>query len=328
MAEDVTHGAGSARSVAVTVAICTRARLHYVERCIRALAAQVPASPPWRLLVVDNDVTGASAARLKELIAPFPDAVYVACAEPGLSHARNAAIAAAGGAWIAFLDDDSVPEQTWLKGFADALAAAPPNTAVITGRIDPDYEAPLPPWWRKSWMGILSVQPVAGRGLIGIDPFPDPVWPIGANVAFAMEPLRAIGGFPPWIGRVGDTLLSGEEAYVSRQLEARGHAVWYDDRMRASHTIQAPRMSPAWLLRRLSGQGATDALTDRAFDGRVAVVGRALPHALKALVHAPLALVPGTTPRFIGRRCGLAYSWGYVRGTPSALALDSRGSVR
>jgi hypothetical protein len=321
MADDGTNRGGNEALPPITVALCTRARLHYVSRCIGALAALSADSPPWRLLVIDNDVTGASAARLKELIAPFPASRYVACAKEGISHARNAALAEAAEGWIAFLDDDAVPDTGWLAGFAAAYRDAPAGTAVIAGRIDPDYEVPLPAWWPPSMMGILSVQPVAGRGRIGHDPLPGPVWAIAANLAFAIAPLVAAGGFPDWPSRKGTSLLSGEEAYAARLLEERGHVVWYDDRMRAAHTIQAPRMQPAWLLRRMSGQGATDALMDRAFAGRGAVFRTALPHAWKALTHSPLAFVSGTTPRFIGRRCGLAYSWGYVRATPAALGL-------
>jgi glycosyltransferase involved in cell wall biosynthesis len=321
IAEDGTNRSGNEMAGRITVAVCTRARLHYVTRCLAALAALVPESPPWRLIVVDNDTTGASAERLKALITPFDGARYVPCAREGISHARNVALAEAAEGWIAFLDDDAVPAPGWLAGFAAAHADAPAGTAVIAGRIDPDFEAPLPPWWRPSWMGILSVQPVPGRGRIGHDALPGEVWPIAANLAFAVAPLAAAGGFPDWPSRKGNSLLSGEEAYAARLLEQRGHAVWYDDRMLAMHTIQAPRMSPAWLLRRMAGQGATDALMDRAFEGRAAVWRRLVRHGCKALTHGPLAFVPGSTPRFIGRRCGFAYAWGYVRGAPAALGL-------
>jgi len=314
--------------VAITVAICTKARLHYVERCLAALARLSPGSPTWRLLVVDNDTTGASRARLHALIAPFPGARYLACEREGISHARNAALAAAAEGWLLFLDDDSVPEPDWLQGFAAAYADAPPRTAVIAGRIDPDFEAPLPPWWPPSMMGILSVQPVAGRGRMGIDPLPGPVWAIAANLGFAVAPLLAAGGFPDWPSRKGASLLSGEEAYAARLLEERGHVVWYDDRMRARHTIQAPRMSPGWLLRRMQGQGATEALMDRAFADRSRILREAAAHGWKVATHWPLGLVPETTPRFIGRRCGLAYSWGYVRATPAALGLISAEAAR
>jgi hypothetical protein len=325
---DDSSGRGSnettrAEDLVVTVAVCTRARLNYVARCLDALTAQLPESPPWRLVVVDNDVTGASAARLNELIPPFPDARYVACATEGISHARNTALVEAREGWIAFLDDDAVPEPGWLAGFAAAYRDAPPGTAAIAGRIDPEYEVPLPAWWPPSMIGILSVQPVAGRGRIGHAPLPGPVWAIAANLAFAVAPLVAAGGFPDWPSRKGTSLLSGEETYAARLLEERGHVVWYDDRMRAAHTIQAPRTQPAWLLRRMSGQGGTDALMDGAFAGRGTVLRTALRHAWKALTHSPLAFVPGATSRFIGRRCGLAYSWGYVRAAPAALGLLS-----
>lgn len=318
--DDTPSAAQSDEGAAVTVAVCTRARLHYVARCLGALQALAPGTPPWRLLVVDNDVSGASAERLHALIAPFPGSRYVACQREGISYARNVALAETATEWLAFLDDDAVPEAGWLIGLAAAIAEAPSGTAVIAGRIDPEYEVPLPAWWPPSLMGMLSVQPVAGRGRVGHDPLPGPVWPIAANLAFAVAPLRAAGGFPDWPSRTGTTLLSGEEAYAARRVEASGHGIWYDDRMRALHTIQAPRLSPRWLLRRMAGQGATEAMLGQAFEGRGNVLRESFGHLWKVLTHAPLALMSPDSPRFIGRRCGLAYSLGFLRGLPAALS--------
>jgi hypothetical protein len=60
---------------------------------------------------------------------------------------------------------------------------------------------------------------------------------------------------------------------------------------------------------------------DRAFANRAHILREAVGHVWTVAAHWPLGLVPEMTPRFIGRRCGLAYSLGYVRAAPAALGL-------
>jgi succinoglycan biosynthesis protein ExoM len=68
------------------------------------------------IVVVDNDVAPSAQVIVAELAkdAPFP-VTYVHEARAGVANARNAALTAARGDWIAFLDDDEEAPPAWLS---------------------------------------------------------------------------------------------------------------------------------------------------------------------------------------------------------------------
>jgi hypothetical protein len=79
------------------------------------------------------------------------------------------------------------------------------------------------------------------------------------------------------------------------------------------HQIQAERLRPAWLLRRMYWQGVSRVLSRRAL-GDVRVVLAELPRRLAlATVLAPLALWPATSGRLMAARWRRAYAAGFVR---------------
>ena len=73
------------------------------------------------LVIVDNDQVPSARALVMELAAeaPFP-VVYVHEPAAGVANARNAALARASGALIAFLDDDEEAEPGWLAALLEA----------------------------------------------------------------------------------------------------------------------------------------------------------------------------------------------------------------
>jgi glycosyltransferase involved in cell wall biosynthesis len=75
------------------------------------------------LVVVDNDPAGSARGGVALLAteAPFPVA-YIHEPEPGVANARNTAVSAARGEFIAFLDDDEEAPPEWLASLLDAQA--------------------------------------------------------------------------------------------------------------------------------------------------------------------------------------------------------------
>src|SRR5581483_4892743 len=70
------------------LAICTRNRPVELERCLRSV--QAAADNPSEIVVVDNGSQPAT----REIVSRFPPVRYVRVERPGLSVARNAAVAA------------------------------------------------------------------------------------------------------------------------------------------------------------------------------------------------------------------------------------------
>lgn len=294
----------------LSVIVCTHARPSYLAACLAGLTRQQ--GPRIELLVVDS--ASPHAARLEiARLAAGAGARLIRSTAPGLSLARNLGLAAANAPWTAWLDDDAVPEPDWSARLVQATRALPAEAVAIGGRILPQWEAPLPEWWPASLRGVLTIVEWDGRGEAGRD-LPPGVAVYGANMAFRTQALRAVGGFPEELGRIGGRLLSGEEEEVLARLRARGGRVFYDGGVTVRHSIQAARLRPGWLLSRLHWQGATDALRDR----RRGLPRRAPGAAAKLLLQGPLLLWPRRSARLLRARCGAAYNLGYLRGTLTA----------
>jgi succinoglycan biosynthesis protein ExoM len=90
------------------------------------------------ILVVDNSVDG-NACWVKSDLEIGQNVNYLHVAHGGLSSARNAALdfARGMGAAIAFVDDDEVPGETWLKTANSIVVRA--SNEIIAGPVIPDF---------------------------------------------------------------------------------------------------------------------------------------------------------------------------------------------
>jgi glycosyltransferase involved in cell wall biosynthesis len=297
----------------VTVCLCTHNRPHYARDCLAGLAHQTVGAARFRVLVVDSGSAAALAAELAGIVASYPNANLIRLDQPGVSLARNAGAREAGSGYIAYIDDDAIPSPDWVACIQTAIREAPHPPAVIGGRILPNWEAPLPRWWPASLRGVLSIIEVEGCGAYRGTGLPAGLEPYGANLTVLVPAMLAIGGFGVSAGRRGDVLLSDEEVQLAWRLQDAGHIAWYDSRIVVHHRIQAPRLTPSWLLSRLYWQGVSTVLTRRQL-GHAHDVWRELPRRLAvAALCAPAGISGPDSARWIAARWRLAYARGFVR---------------
>jgi len=295
----------------VTVCICTYNRPNYVRDCLAGLARQTASPDQFAILIVDSGSTGETPAELVRLAASA-NATLLRLESPGASFARNAGAQSCRTPYIAYIDDDAIPAPDWIEHIVAALAETPPP-AIIGGRALPIWEAPLPAWWPQSLREILSIIEAEGQGSYGDPGLPANLAPYTVNMVASVVHLFAAGGFATTVGRFGNALLSDEDVQLAWHLRNAGLPVRYDSRIVVYHQIQAERLTPAWLLSRLYWQGASTVLTRRLLNCHMDV-WRELPRRLAvALLCAPFALLPRTSPRLIGARWRFAYALGFVR---------------
>src|SRR3954469_18293768 len=227
----------------IRVAVCTNRQAADVAECLAALAPQVPAN---ELAVVTSALPeGAVEAHRKA----SPGTV-LAEPMPGLSRARNRALAwAAEADVIAFVDDDAVAADGWRPALARRGDEAPEAVACMGGPIRPRYEAPPPAWLSD---GISFALTLLDRGpeVRDLDPEVEAVY--GANISFGVEPLRRIGGFDPSPGHGSDgraLYFSGEDE-AQRPLARLGYAIRYVPDAAVWHAIGPERLTRASFLRR------------------------------------------------------------------------------
>jgi glycosyltransferase involved in cell wall biosynthesis len=267
----------------------------------------------FRILVVDSGSTQDANRDLTDIVATHANADMIVLDQPGVSLARNAGATACGTGYIAYIDDDAVPAADWIEQIIAAIRTASPPPAVIGGRILPQWEAPLPRWWPASLKGVLSIIETEGRGEYRTAELPHGLEPYGVNITFDVAALLAAGGFGTSAGRRGTVLLSDEEVQLAWRLQAAGMSARYESRILVHHSIQAPRLSPDWLLSRLYWQGASTVMTRRLL-GHPGAVWRELPRRLiVALLCAPAAMCRRDSTRWIAPRWRFAYAAGFIR---------------
>jgi hypothetical protein len=230
------------------VAVCTNRSPDEVAEALTALSHQVP---PDRIVVVTSGLRADEVERHRAA-APGP---VEAEARPGLSLARNRALewAAGLGAFaIAFVDDDAVVDGGWWRALCARWAAADADVAVIGGPIRPRWAITPPAWLSAPILPALTLLDL-GDGELELDPATTTVF--GANISFAVEPLRAAGGFDPAYGHSGNRVFFSEEDQAQRALAERGLRVLYAPELGVHHVIPAERLTRRSFVRRRFAYG-------------------------------------------------------------------------
>ncbi len=235
----------------LTVAICTHNRPDDLADCLRALYSQDLAG--LQIVVVDSASDEDLRQRIAEVIANKANLTLIRLEAPGISAARNTAVATAAAPWLGYLDDDVVPSKDWVEQAKRLIVEAQEICPVIAGRVDPIYQAGGDPKHGSRWGQLLSLVQEEGEGEVLRD-----AQLICGNAIFRCDALRAIGAFPEQLGRVGDVLLSGEEKLVVERLCEAGWRVLYSDRLCVGHKIPPARLTGQWVARRAYWDGVTD----------------------------------------------------------------------
>lgn len=106
-------------------------------------------------------------------------------------------------------------------------------------------------------------------------------------MAFRREVFQRIGGFDPRLGRIGDSLLSGEESDIFRRMHVAGFRTRYIPDAILRHRIPAIRTDPNWVLQRSYWQGISDVVFRQLHEplGRIGLIRQALADARWMLRH-------------------------------------------
>ncbi|HVH17419.1 MAG TPA: glycosyltransferase [Myxococcota bacterium] len=243
-----------------SVVVPTRNRAASLARMLASLADAEPPRATWEIVVVDNG----SDDDTQHVIARFRDRLPLrGVLEPraGVSHARNAGIAAAAGNYLIWTDDDVTVCRSWLRSYESGFEANP-RAAFFGGPIRPRFVGEPPSW-------VLEQLPFVTSAYAGLEVM-TPVLPLdalskqlpfGANMAVrAAEQRQHL--FDPGLGRQPwrHGILSGEETSVLKRIAAAGGTgVWLPD-AGVDHWIEPDRQTLDYLHRYWVGMGYLAAL--------------------------------------------------------------------
>lgn len=229
----------------IVIATCGRP-----ERLLRALdavaAAAAAAGGAQEVVVVDNSPEPRAHGIVASWSASSGLAARCLRSRPrDKASALNAGVAAAGGEWLAFTDDDTLPDAGWLR--AGAGYAQQSGARVFGGRIVPGpAEQPLPNWLQPGRSGRV---PALGGVFVRYDPLPASGWlgadhpvPFGANVFVRRDVFREHGGYDETLWRLcGAAALGVEDGEFGVRLRRRGEPVGYCREALVVHPVHHER---------------------------------------------------------------------------------------
>ncbi len=249
----------------ITVVIPTHNPGARLRRCLAALAAQT--SRDFQILLVDSCGTDNSAA---EALSDWQSKESTVAAKmvredkPGAQAARIRGAREAETPLIVFCDDDNLLTPDYLET-ACILAERHPEAGLIGGYgvgISPD-ESPLPDWFSE--VGLCLAAP-------GIPPTPVEMKPIAGTWTAGMvarkkvfEHLDAAKFEPILTGRVGTSLVAGEDIEMCKAAALAGFQTFEDSRLVFEHLMNPARLDVT-TVKRLSHAMGTARWRHRPYD--------------------------------------------------------------
>jgi glycosyltransferase involved in cell wall biosynthesis len=204
------------------------------------LSALAPAlsEAPVELLLVDDRV----GAHDELPVPPGVDAKVLTGRAAGPAAARNIGWQAARHEWVAFLDDDVLPDADWLPRLLADLETAPAYVGGVQGNL----RVPLPPDRRPTdWERVTAA-------------LADGEW-ITADMAYRREALQRAGGFDERLPRA-----FREDAELAHRVQRAGYAL-----RRGTRTVTHPvRPESRWVSVRTQRGNADDALLHHLYGRR------------------------------------------------------------
>jgi GT2 family glycosyltransferase len=210
----------------ITVVVCTREHPDALRACLDSLVVQD--YPNFRILVVDNAPTTDDTARV---VAEFSTVDYLREPKPGLSRARNAAVAVTPGEILAFTDDDVVVDEYWLAEVARGLAEHP-EADVLSGLILPaELETQAQVWFEEfgghsKGRGFTPAVFSPATAHVQHPLYPLPPYGTGANMVFRPGVIESFGGFDPALG-AGTPAMGSEDTHAFMKVLSGGGTVAY-----------------------------------------------------------------------------------------------------
>jgi len=231
----------------VTVAICTWNRAALLAQTLEQMRQLViPPGVTWELIVVNNNCTDDT----DQVITRFADALPIRRVfepTPGLSHARNAAIARASGELILWTDDDVLVSPQWLAAYVTA-AHSDPGASFFGGPIQPWLGAPAPKWFLATFDQISDHYSLRSppQALVDVSlKYP----PYGANFVVRSVVQRQFL-YDGAVGHREDLMLGGEDVKVLGTMIRAGHRGRWVHEAVVHHFIPKERLRLEYIRKR------------------------------------------------------------------------------
>ena len=267
--------------VAICIATFKRTKLlQELLKGVSELTFQKVARPEIQVIVADNDARGTAADVCRSIPMRWP-VKYVIQPRRGISQTRNLAISEVGEVdFVAFIDDDEVPEPVWLDELLWAQQRF--GADAVAGRILPAFTVDVPTWVKES--KLFDKQPHATGDFIDFSST--------GNALVARTVFDRVQTFDERFGLTG-----GEDTHFFLRIRRAGFKIAWSSEAIVHERISTDRGNLAWLLRRAYRGGNSWVLVESTLDKRVATrlvrVAKAFGRIFQGGLGVPISLFLG-----------------------------------
>lgn len=247
----------------VSIAVCTYNRERFLPDCLESVARQDADHRLFELVIINNRSTDRTHDICTDFMKRYENSGLRICyaieTAQGLSPARNRAILEAGGAYIAYIDDDAILPADYITAILSLLNERP-DTVAAGGPIVPRFTNGAPAWYNPYSAGRLMSQVDFGAEFKILD---GDRFPAGCNMIFRRSVFDRIGNFDPELGPTLHNAIVCDEKDVFMRLKSAGHKVYYDPAIRLEHQIDSERLSAEYVRKQSIGLGKSNSLLYR-----------------------------------------------------------------
>jgi glycosyltransferase involved in cell wall biosynthesis len=282
---------------AATIAIPTYNGAARIIDVLGALALQDARADTFEVVVIDNNSTDGTSERVQS--DPSWEALrqrgverrIVSEKRQGLAFGRIRGVQSARGKYVCFLDDDTVPNASYVRNGVAALDADS-SIGILVSRLSPRYERNLTAAFAKR-EHLLAINQRHGNERIDFGAEPTMAPTIGGGLWVVRSAFLSC---VPWEtpstmlpDRIGNRLVSGNDIEIGFLFGRAGYRRVYCPELGLEHRIPANRLRTRYFARLIDGIVRSHltlddryGVTEYTFGSRLKAVGR-LSSALIAL---------------------------------------------
>ncbi len=223
-------------SASLTIAICTYNRAELLKDCLNSIANQPSVGIEWSVLVVDNNSTDETQTVCDEFVDQFFLFRVVVEKQQGLSYARNRAVAESSSEWIAFIDDDAILTDQWLKTAEEEIVKN--RFDAIGGPYFAWHRSVSPPrWFKDCWESVTPNQPSGTEMIEG--------FPTGGNCLIKRTWCQKVP-FATHLGMVENKIAYGEETLFFSTIRSLGASIGWNNSLSIQHYVRPEKYQICW----------------------------------------------------------------------------------
>ena len=211
------------------------------------------APPPngWEIVIVDNGSSDKTCEVVRSYETRLP-LLYLLETTKGKTNALNTGMKRIRGDLVLFVDDDAIPNRSWLRSYSTAEKEHA-EYDVFGGPVVCRWPANDVDWLSTDEEIVHTCFGATGTGLVSGEV--SGLVLSGANFAVRRRVLPPFPVFNPRIGPNGSRYAMGSEADLLKRLEESGVKTWFLQDAIVQHIIRLEQLSRNWLLQRAMNSG-------------------------------------------------------------------------